>query len=155
MESEKEMNCPSCDADSTNVVDSRPTDGGSAVRRRRECVGCGTRFTTYERTEWDGVQVRKRDGEIEPFDREKLLSGVLRAVEKRPVSEEEAREITDEVEGAVRNSGDVVETSEIGEMVSERLREIDEVAYLRFVSVYKEFSDPDEFAQELDRIKEE
>lgn len=149
------LNCPSCDTDSTNVVDSRPTEGGSAVRRRRECADCGTRFTTYERTEWDGVQVRKRDGEIEPFDHDKLLGGVLRAVEKRPVSEDEAREIVDEVEEEVRGGGDVVETSEIGDMVSERLREMDEVAYLRFVSVYKEFSDPDEFAQELDRIKEE
>mgnify|MGYP002761995639 CR=1 FL=1 len=150
------LNCPSCDTDSTNVIDSRPTEGGTAVRRRRECGDCGTRFTTYERTEWDGVQVRKRDGEIEPFDREKLLNGVLRAVEKRPVSEAEARGIVEEVEEEVRaDGGEVVETSEIGDMVSERLREMDEVAYLRFVSVYKEFSDPDEFAEELDRIKEE
>jgi transcriptional repressor NrdR len=138
------------------VVDSRPTEGGTAVRRRRECPGCSTRFTTYERTEWDGTQVRKRDGEIEPFDHEKLLGGVLRAVEKRPVSEEEARTIADEVENEVlSDGGNVVETREIGEKVSERLREVDEVAYLRFVSVYKEFDDPDEFAKELDRIKEE
>ena len=150
------MNCPSCDTESTNVVDSRPTEGGTAVRRRRECPDCGTRFTTYERTEWEGTQVRKRDGDVEPFDREKLLGGVLRAVEKRPVSEEEAREIVDEVEDEVLSNGaQVVETSEIGEKVSERLREMDEVAYLRFVSVYKEFSDPDEFAEELDRIKSE
>lgn len=126
------------------------------MRRRRECPGCSTRFTTYERTEWDGTQVRKRDGEIEPFDHEKLLGGVLRAVEKRPVSEEEARTIADEVENEVlSDGGNVVETREIGEKVSERLREVDEVAYLRFVSVYKEFDDPDEFAKELDRIKEE
>jgi transcriptional repressor NrdR len=149
------MDCPSCDADATKVVDSRPTEGGSAVRRRRECDDCGTRFTTYERTEWEGTQVKKRDGEIEAFDRDKLLGGVLRAVEKRPVSEEEARGIVDDVENTVRDGGEVVETSEIGEMVSERLREMDEVAYLRFVSVYKEFSDPDEFAEELDRIKSE
>lgn len=125
------------------------------MRRRRECPDCSTRFTTYERTEWDGTQVRKRDGEIEPFDHQKLLGGVLRAVEKRPVSEQEARNIAEDVEDDVLNGGDVVETREIGERVSERLREVDEVAYLRFVSVYKEFSDPDEFAQELDRIKEE
>lgn len=100
--------------------------------------------------------MRKRDGEIEPFDHEKLLGGVLRAVEKRPVSEEEARTIADEVENEVlSDGGNVVETSEIGEKVSERLREVDEVAYLRFVSVYKEFDDPDEFAKELDRIKED
>lgn len=149
------LNCPSCDAGTTNVIDSRPTEGGTAVRRRRECSDCSTRFTTYERTEWDGVQVRKRDGDVEPFDSEKLLGGVLRAVEKRPVSEEEAREIADEVEEEVMsNGGRVVETSEIGESVSERLREVDEVAYLRFVSVYKEFDDPDEFARELDKIKE-
>jgi len=126
------------------------------VRRRRECPDCATRFTTYERTEWDGLQVRKRDGEIEPYDHDKLLGGVLRAVEKRPVSEEEAREIASEVkEEVMSNSGNVVETKEIGERVSERLRDVDEVAYLRFVSVYKEFSDPDEFAEELDRIQGE
>jgi len=126
------------------------------VRRRRECPDCDTRFTTYERTEWDGVQVRKRDGEIEPYDHDKLLGGVLRAVEKRPVGEEAARGIADDVKKEVMaNGGKVVETSEIGELISERLREVDEVAYLRFVSVYKEFSDPDEFAQELDRIKGE
>jgi len=125
------------------------------VRRRRECPDCSTRFTTYERTEWEGTQVRKRDGEIEPFDHEKLLGGVLRAVEKRPVSEDEARAIADEVEDEVlSNGGNVVETNEIGESVSERLREVDEVAYLRFVSVYKEFDDPAEFERELDRIKE-
>ena len=150
------MNCPSCDAETTDVIDSRPTEGGTAVRRRRECADCATRFTTYERTEWDGVQVRKRDGEIEPFDREKLLGGVLRAVEKRPVSEDEARAIADGVEkGVLSDGGNVVETSEIGERVSERLREVDEVAYLRFVSVYKEFDDPAEFERELDRIKQE
>jgi len=100
--------------------------------------------------------VRKRDGEIEPYDHDKLLGGVLRAVEKRPVSEEEAREIASEVkEEVMSNSGNVVETKEIGERVSERLRDVDEVAYLRFVSVYKEFSDPDEFAEELDRIQGE
>ncbi|MDZ7687126.1 MAG: transcriptional regulator NrdR [Halobacteriales archaeon] len=150
------MNCPSCESEKTNVVDSRPTEGGTAVRRRRECPDCSTRFTTYERTEWDGTQVRKRDGDIEPFDHEKLLGGVLRAVEKRPVSENEARSIADEVEEEVLSNGsNVVETSEIGEKVSERLRDVDEVAYLRFVSVYKEFDDPAEFERELDRIKEE
>ncbi|MDY6780231.1 MAG: transcriptional regulator NrdR [Halobacteria archaeon] len=149
------MNCPNCGYEDCGVVDSRPTEEGSAVRRRRECDDCGTRFTTYERPEWDKIQVRKRNGSMEPFDRDKLLDGIRRAVEKRPVSEEEAEEITDEIHDELSGMDrKVVDSDRIGDLVSERLREIDEVAYLRFVSVYKEFSDPDQFARELDKMEE-
>lgn len=149
------MRCPSCGEASTDVVDSRPTDGGEAVRRRRECPDCDLRFTTYERLEWQTLQVRKRDGEVEPFDRDKLLGGVRRATEKRPVSEEEVRRVVDEVEAVLRERDrQVVDTEEVGELVTERLRELDEVAYLRFVSVYREFSDADEFAREIEEMEE-
>ncbi|MDY7083250.1 MAG: ATP cone domain-containing protein, partial [Halobacteria archaeon] len=104
---------------------------------------------------WGGVQVEKRDGNLEPFDREKLLDGILRAVEKRPVSEEDAERIADEVKEEIENGGQVVKSSEIGDLVSGRLREIDEVAYIRFVSVYKDFSDPSEFAEELESLEGE
>ena len=149
------MNCPNCGASDTGVVDSRPTDDGDAVRRRRECPGCDTRFTTYERPRWEGVRVRKRGGELEPFDREKLLGGILRAVEKRPVDREEAERIADEVETSLsEGDANVVATEEIGDLVSERLQRLDEVAYLRFVSVYKEFSDASQFARELEEIED-
>lgn len=149
------MNCPLCGAADTGVVDSRPTDEGDAVRRRRECDACEARFTTYERPRWEGARVRKRGGELEPFDREKLLGGILRAVEKRPVDREEAERIADEVQESVTEGDDtVVTTEEIGDRVSERLKRLDEVAYLRFVSVYKEFSDASQFARELEEIED-
>ena len=137
------------------MIDSRPTENSTAVRRRRQCRECDVRFTTYERPEWEGVQIKKRDGDLEPFDRQKLLDGIVRAIEKRPVSVEEPEKIADEVETAVKEmEDDVIESHVIGEHVSKRLKEIDQVAYLRFVSVYKEFSDPSEFAKELDKIEE-
>lgn len=149
------VNCPSCGASDTGVVDSRSTDDGDAVRRRRECGSCETRFTTYERPRWGGPRVRKRGGETEAFDREKLLDGILRAVEKRPVDREEAERIADEVEETlIGDDAAVVSTEEIGDRVSERLKRLDEVAYLRFVSVYKEFSDASQFARELEEIEE-
>lgn len=149
------MNCPSCGEPRTNVVDSRPTDGGEAVRRRRECPDCDLRFTTYERLEWQTLQVRKRDGDVEPFDRDKLLDGVRRATEKRPVSEDEVRRVVDDVENELQSRDrQVVDTEDVGELVTERLRELDEVAYLRFVSVYREFSDADEFAREIEEMEE-
>ncbi len=149
------MNCPSCGEPGTDVVDSRPTDGGEAVRRRRECPDCDLRFTTYERLEWQTLQVRKRSGDVEPFDRDKLLGGVRRATEKRPVSEDEVRRVVEDVENELQSRDrQVVETEEVGELVTERLRELDEVAYLRFVSVYREFSDADEFAREIEEMEE-
>jgi transcriptional repressor NrdR len=146
------MNCPDCGHAGSRVVDSRPINDGDAVRRRRECRDCGFRFTTYERTEWD-VQVNKSDGSVEPFSREKLRAGIERAVEKRPVTEEQIDEVVGGVERELRERDSrVVDSTVIGNIVSERLREIDSVAYLRFVSVYRAFTDPEEFRRELDEV---
>ncbi|MFP4632353.1 MAG: transcriptional regulator NrdR [Halobacteriota archaeon] len=148
------MRCPNCSEDETSVVDSRPTDGGHAVRRRRECPDCDLRFTTYERLEWQSLQVRKRDGSVEPFDRGKLLGGVSLAVEKRPVSREQAQRVVDDVEAQVKDDANrVVESETIGELVSEELRDLDQVAYLRFVSVYRDFDDPSQFAEEIEEME--
>lgn len=148
------MHCPDCGNETSRVVDSRPIDGGTAIRRRRECQACEFRFTTYERTEWD-VQVKKSDGAIEPFSRAKLRAGIERAVEKRPVSGAEIDAIVDEVEDRLREQESrIVDSTVVGDLVSERLHELDSVAYLRFVSVYRAFSDPEEFRRELDRLLE-
>lgn len=146
------MKCPDCGSTTSRVVDSRPSDDGAAIRRRRECQSCGFRFTTYERTEWD-LQVKKHDGTIEPYSREKLRTGIERAVEKRPVSGDEVDALVDEVERELQDrDGRVVPTRTIGDLVTDRLRELDTIAYLRFVSVYKEFADPEEFRRELDEV---
>jgi transcriptional repressor NrdR len=146
------MDCPDCGHGTSRVVDSRPSEDGTAVRRRRECQRCGFRFTTYERTEWDR-QVEKRDGTVEPYSREKLRAGIERAVEKRPVTDDQVAEIIDAVEAELRErESRIVSSTAIGDTVSERLRTLDKVAYLRFVSVYKAFSDPEEFRRELDEV---
>ncbi|WP_460923415.1 transcriptional regulator NrdR [Salinarchaeum chitinilyticum] len=147
------MHCPDCGHDRTRVVDTGASDDGSSVRRRRECQRCSFRFTTYERPEWDSLQVKKRDGEIEPFRREKLRAGVERAVEKRPVDDAAVDELVDDVEAELRETDTrIVNTSVVGDLVSSRLRELDSVAYIRFVSVYKAFSEPEEFLRELDAV---
>ena len=147
------MHCPDCGHDRTRVVDTGASDDGTSVRRRRECQRCSFRFTTYERPEWDRLQVKKRDGEIEPYRSEKLRAGVERAVEKRPVDEAAVDALVDDVEAALRETDtQIVTTSEIGDLVSSRLRELDSVAYIRFVSVYKAFSEPEEFLSELDAV---
>ena len=134
------------------VVDSRPSDDGAAIRRRRECQDCGFRFTTYERTEWD-LQVKKRDGTVEPYSREKLRAGIERAVEKRPVTDEQVTDIVDAIETALRERDSrIVSSTDVGDLVSTRLHDLDKVAYLRFVSVYKAFEDPEEFRRELDEV---
>jgi len=146
------MDCPDCGHGTSRVVDSRPSDDGAAIRRRRECQGCGFRFTTYERTEWDR-QVEKRDGTIEPYNPEKLRAGIERAVEKRPVTDDQVEAVIAEVEAEIEDRGTrIVPSTVIGNLVSDRLRELDKVAYLRFVSVYKAFSDPEEFRRELDEV---
>lgn len=143
------MDCLYCD-EATRVVDSRDTSDGEVVRRRRECVDCGERFTTYERAELRHLEVEKRDGSVEPFDREKLAAGVRRACEKRPVPDRRIDEIITAVEEEIRSLREpVVESDVIGARVCERLKEEDEVAYLRFASVYKEFSDGSQFVREL------
>jgi transcriptional repressor NrdR len=146
------MDCPDCGHDRTNVVDTGATDS-MTVRRRRECQRCSFRFTTYERPEWETLQVKKRDGRIEPYDRAKLRGGIERAVEKRPVDEETVTSLVDRVEDALRERDTrIVSTTLVGDLVSDELRAVDKVAYIRFVSVYEAFSDPEEFLRELDAV---
>ncbi len=147
------MNCPFCGQAGNRVVDSRDVRSGSEVRRRRECSECGKRFTTYERVDELPTTVVKRDGRRESFDREKLLTGLLRACEKRPVPRKELVEIVDAVESMLA-SRDVREmsTEEIGNMVIEELRRLDQVAYVRFASVYRRFEDVNQFMDELRKL---
>ncbi len=144
------MICPFCGHSDDRVVDSREVRDGSEIRRRRECAGCGRRFTTYERVDELPATVVKRDGRRESFDREKLLNGLLRACEKRPVARRSLMEIVDEVEStlAAREVREM-STEEIGNLVIERLRRLDQVAYVRFASVYRRFEDVSQFMDEL------
>jgi len=144
------VRCPSCGHDEDRVVDSRATKDNSAVRRRRECLKCGYRFTTYEYIEHTPVMVVKKDGRRERYSREKILNGLLRACEKRPVSREALEKLIDEVEKAIGSKAmDEIPTSEIGNEVMKRLAAIDQVAYVRFASVYREFKDVSQFLDEL------
>jgi transcriptional repressor NrdR len=149
------MRCPSCDSPENRVVDTRTSRGGRAVRRRRECAACGTRFTTYEYVEERSIQVLKRGGNVEEFDRGKLIRAVQTACVRRPVSltaiEELADQVVDRLSG---HAGIEVESSMIGELVMERLKPLDRVAYIRFASVYRNFQDPDEFQEFVDEMKE-
>ncbi|MGI6632648.1 MAG: transcriptional regulator NrdR [Bacillota bacterium] len=150
------MKCPFCGYLDSRVLESRPTDDVSAIRRRRECPRCGRRFTTYERVEETPLLVIKKDGSREMFSRQKILSGMLRACEKRPIQLETLEKASLEVERALREGGKgEVTTKETGELVMERLRAIDEVAYVRFASVYREFADLSGFREELERILED
>lgn len=149
------MRCPSCGHEEDKVVDSRSTKENSAVRRRRECLECGQRFTTYEYIEHAPVIVVKKDGRREHFSREKLLNGLLRACEKRSVSRETLEKLVNEVERTVCNSvRDEIPTSEIGNEVMNRLAGIDQVAYVRFASVYRDFKDVTQFLDELRNLLE-
>ena len=143
------MRCPYCEVDHDKVVDSRPSDEGSVVRRRRECLECGRRFTTYERFEETAVLVRKRSGVVEPFDRDKLLAGIERAIAGRSVAEGAAAAIADDVEERVRAEGREVPTEFLGLAVLEHLRALDAVSYLRFASVYKGFDAVADFEAEV------
>jgi transcriptional repressor NrdR len=144
------MRCPYCESEEDKVVDSRLAEEGRAIRRRRECIGCGRRYTTFERAEEVPLLIAKRSGDEEPFVREKVIEGVRRACKNRPVSEADILTIADDVEEAMR--ADIrrpVPSAEIGREVLERLRLLDEVAYLRFASVYKDFQELDDFEREL------
>ena len=144
------MKCPFCFYEESKVIDSRPTDEGERIRRRRECLKCGKRFTTYEIIETVPVIVIKRDKSRQVFDRSKILSGLLRACEKRPVSIETLENIVDEMEFTLQNSPDrEVPSERIGELAMEKLKDIDEVAYVRFASVYRQFQDIQTFMDEL------
>ena len=144
------MKCPYCAADDDKVVDSRSMSDGLSIRRRRECLACGRRFSTYERVELTGFSVIKKDGRREAFDREKLRGGITKACEKRPIPTEEIEKCVSGVEAELWNYADrEVPVSAIGELVMERLRRLDKVAYIRFASVYREFTDLKSFEKEL------
>lgn len=150
------MKCPYCSHVETKVVDSRPTEDGTSIRRRRECLKCGKRFTTYEIIENIPVLVIKKDGSREPFNKRKMLNGLLRACEKRPVSLNELEDLVEDIEKSVYNSLDQEITSKkLGEMVMNKLRDIDEVSYVRFASVYRQFKDINTFMDELNKILKE
>mgnify|MGYP001610531686 CR=1 FL=1 len=147
------MKCPYCGYKDDKVVDSRATAEESAIRRRRECLKCGKRFTTYEYIEEVSLMVIKKDGRREPFDRKKVLSGIIKACEKRPVSMEKMEDIVIQVERAIQKKSDrEVSASRIGELVMERLKALDDVAYVRFASVYRQFKDVGQFMVELKDI---
>lgn len=147
------MKCPFCGYEESKVIDSRPTDEGEKIRRRRECISCAKRFTTYEIIESVPIIVVKKDKSRQAFDRVKLFNGMLRACEKRPVSIEQIDKVVSEIEAELQNSLDREVTSvHIGELVMERLKELDEVAYVRFASVYRQFKDINTFMDELAKL---
>ncbi|MBQ8549899.1 MAG: transcriptional regulator NrdR [Clostridia bacterium] len=149
------MKCPFCGFEESRVIDSRPTDEGERIRRRRECLKCQKRFTTYEIIESLPVIVIKKDKSREVFNRDKLLNGLMRACEKRPVSIDMLERIIDEIEATLQNSLDREVTSErIGELVMDKLKGVDEVAYVRFASVYRQFKDIGTFMSELNKLLE-
>lgn len=147
------MKCPFCGNDEDKVVDSRPSDEGSAIRRRRECISCNARFTTYEKIENLPLVVIKKDGTRQPFDRDKLISGIMKACEKRPITTEQIEKLVNSIEAQSQNSlKREITSQEIGEMAMERLKLIDEVAYVRFASVYRQFKDVNSFLEELNQM---
>lgn len=150
------MKCPFCSYEESKVIDSRPTDDGERIRRRRECISCQKRFTTYEIIESLPLIVIKKDKSRQAFDRQKLLNGMLRACEKRPVSIESLELAVDSVENSLQNSLDrEVASTKIGELAMEKLKSIDEVAYVRFASVYRQFRDINTFMDELTKLLHE
>ncbi len=150
------MNCPFCGQFDSKVIDSRPTDEGQAIRRRRECNACQKRFTTYEKVEEIPLIVIKKSGNREPFNRNKVLKGIIRACEKRPVSLKEIQLIVNDLEKTLQNEMEKeVPTERIGLMVMDALKDLDEVAYVRFASVYREFKDLNTFMEELKKILRE
>ena len=147
------MKCPFCGYSESKVIDSRPADENNSIRRRRECLSCAKRFTTYETVESLPMVVVKKDGSRQSFDRRKVLGGMIRACEKRPVPLAELEKIADEIEQDLQNSMDrEISTEAIGEKVMERLRTVDQVAYVRFASVYRQFKDIDTFMAELNKL---
>lgn len=148
------MQCPRCQHNGTRVVDSRPADDGRAIRRRRECDDCQFRFTTFERVERSPLLVVKKNGNREEFNREKLISGVIRACEKRPITVEQIEELVDQVSHELRSIGEnEVSSTLIGEFVMEKLAKLDEIAYIRFASVYRQFKDIEVFMKEMQQLE--
>ncbi|MBR0382579.1 MAG: transcriptional repressor NrdR [Eubacterium sp.] len=150
------MKCPFCGLDNTRVIDSRPADDNASIRRRRQCDECGKRFTTYERVEIMPLTVIKKDHTREPYDRNKILSGILRACHKRPVPIEKIEETVNQIENELYNlEFKEIESDRIGEIVMEHLRHLEQVAYVRFASVYREFKDVNTFMNELKKMLDE
>jgi transcriptional repressor NrdR len=147
------MRCPHCENDATRVIDSRDLENGSTIRRRRECEACGHRFTTYERPEGARLVVVKRDGSREEFEREKLRAGLLKALQKRPVTLDRVEAALDEIELTLRARGDAEDPStEVGRLATEALRDLDQLAYIRFASVYHAYDDIETLQREVDRL---
>lgn len=146
------MRCPKCKHDDTKVVDSRETNEGAEIRRRRECEKCDFRFTTFEQIETTNFLVVKKDGSREPYTREKVERGILKASEKRPVTKEQVSRVMDELEAKWVGMGPEIESKVIGEGVMEELKKLDEVAYIRFASVYRHFKDLESFKKELSKL---
>ena len=150
------MKCRYCASIESKVIDSRPTEDGSAIRRRRECINCGKRFTTYEKIEEIPIMVVKRDGRREPFDSEKIRIGIRKACEKRPVAADVQDKLVEDVTREVFNTlASEVTTRDIGEILMRKLKDVDEVAYVRFASVYREFKDTQTFMKELQHLLDE
>lgn len=150
------MKCPYCEFDESKVIDSRPTDEGHVIRRRRECAHCKNRFTTYEKVEEIPLIVVKKDGTRESYNRPKLINGLIRACEKRPVSIEMIERMIDEVERTLHNELErEIPSKRIGELIMEKLKKLDEVAYVRFASVYRQFKDLNTFVDELTKLLDE
>jgi transcriptional repressor NrdR len=144
------MRCPNCGVDNDKVIDSRTSEDGFAIRRRRECMACGRRSTTYERLEEVEVKVVKKDGVREPFNREKIRSGLAKACWKRPISDAQIDALVSSVEAKIHSEHDAeISTSDLGDMVMDKLKDLDEVAYVRFASVYRRFKDVRDFVDEL------
>lgn len=151
----KQMRCPFCGEENTRVIDSRPAEDSNAIRRRRQCDECGKRFTTYEKVETIPLVVIKKDNNREPYDRTKLQNGIIRSCHKRPVSMDTITEMVDEIEtGIFSMDTKEIPTTTIGELVMEKLRKVDAVAYVRFASVYREFKDVNTFMNELKKFLE-
>lgn len=146
------MKCPYCGKENTRVIDSRPTDD-SSIRRRRQCDECGKRFTTYEKVETLPLIVVKKDNNREPYDREKIVAGIVRSCHKRPISMTQINDMVDDIEGQIFNMGEKeIHTTTIGSIVMDKLKDLDEVAYVRFASVYREFKDVNTFMDEIKKI---
>lgn len=147
------MKCPFCSADDTKVIDSRPADDNSSIRRRRQCEACGKRFTTYEKVETIPLIVIKKDNNREPYNRQKIEAGIVRSCHKRPISADQIRKLVDEIETDIFNREDrEISVNVIGEIVMNKLKSLDPVAYVRFASVYREFKDVNTFMDELKKI---
>ena len=147
------MRCPRCEATGTRVIDSRDLEAGSTIRRRRECEACSYRFTTYERPEGARLVVVKRDGSRQDFDREKVRAGLLKALQKRPVTLDRVEDAVDDIEATLRTRGDAdVPSTEIGRLATDSLRDLDQLAYIRFASVYHAYDDIETLQREVDRL---